>query len=172
MNVKAAPRAAVLVAGGLLLRDCTLLAAGLVLCSVHVEQRLDAAPDRSRAWLCCVLDGLLLLLGGSLLAAHTAAVFFGWLPMRTDTGALASAALLLVATLGGLAWREITVRHVAAVVGWRHRPPRTRACQGSTAPSPPWSPSSSSSTARIAWDRRPRDSPPRTTSAEHALPCR
>ena len=112
-----AVRAWVLLATGVALRDCTLLAAAvLLLCGSHRE-RLDAMPDRAHAWLRCLLGGALLLLAGSLLAAHTGSVFFGWWPRGETSLPVLAWVLPPVVALGGLAWRDITLLHVVAAVG-------------------------------------------------------
>ena len=120
MNTNAI-RASIVLAVGVALRDCALLAAGVLLLAARLDERLDAAPDRTRAWLRCLLGGALLIAAGSLLAAHTGSVVFGWWPV--DTRGMPSLALALtlvtapVAALGGLAWREVSPRHLVAAVG-------------------------------------------------------
>lgn len=110
-------RALILLAAGVALRDCVLLAGSVLLWSIHLHERVDASPDRAHAWLRCLLDGGLMLFAGSLLALHTVVVFFSWWPGATNATPLLTTALLLVAALGGLGWRELTVRHGLAALG-------------------------------------------------------
>jgi hypothetical protein len=112
-----AVRAAILLAVGLVLRDCALLAAGVLLLAARMEDRLDATPDRAHAWLRCLLGGALLVVAGSLLAAHTGSVFLGWWPVSQGAVPLLALVLAPVVTLGGLAWREVSPLHLAAAVG-------------------------------------------------------
>jgi hypothetical protein len=112
-----AVRAAVLLATGAALRDCALLASGvLLLCAGH-RDRLDAMPDRAHAWLRCLLGGALLLLAGSLLAAHTGSVFFGWWPRGETSLPMLAWVMPPVVALGGLAWRDVTLPHAVAALG-------------------------------------------------------
>jgi hypothetical protein len=110
-------RALILLAAGMALRDCVLLAGSVLLWSVHLNERVDACPDRAHAWLRCLLGGALLLLAGGLLAAHTAVVFFGWWPGAMNEAPRTATALLLVVVLGGFAWRELSLRHGLAALG-------------------------------------------------------
>lgn len=126
-------RAAILLAAGVALHDCVLLAGAVLLWSVHRNQRFEASPDRARAWLHCLLDGALLLLAGSLLAAHTAVVFFGWWPGTANATPPLAMALLLVAAFGGLAWRELSLRHGVVALG-------AAAALAATLPWTPWAP--------------------------------
>jgi hypothetical protein len=112
-----AARAVALLVLGIALRDCVMLAASVLMYSEHLSQRLHACPDRAHAWPRCVLNGAALLGAGAVLAAHTAVTFFGWWPAAHPLGGLASAALLLVVALGGLHWRQLTIRHAAIVLG-------------------------------------------------------
>lgn len=112
-----AVRATVLLGVGLLLRDCALLAAGVLLLGAHTQERLDACPDRTHAWLRCLLGGALLVAAGGLLATHTSSVFLGWWPVGHDAVPLLALALAPVVALGGLAWREVSSLHLAAAVG-------------------------------------------------------
>jgi sugar phosphate permease len=104
-------RAALLLAAGVALRDCLLLATGTLVFGIHQQQRLAACPDREHAWLRCVIDGSALLAVGALLAAHTAAVSLGWWPSWTPLHAVAAATLALVVAVGGLAAQQLTWRH-------------------------------------------------------------
>lgn len=115
--VNHAARAALLLLLGVVLRDCVMLAASVLVWSEHLSQRLHACPDRAHAWPRCVLNGAALLGAGAALATHTAVTFFGWWPASHPLSGLASAALLLVVALGGLHWRQLTVRHAAIVLG-------------------------------------------------------
>ena len=124
-------RAALLLAAGVVLRDCVLLAGCVVLWSLHLNERVDASPDRAHAWLRCLLDGALLLLAGGLLALHTAAVVFGWWPGATNATPLLSIALLLMAALGGLGWRELSLHHGLVAIG-------ALAALATTTPWAPW----------------------------------
>lgn len=110
-------RALVLLGAGLALRDCVLLAGSVVVWSVHLHERIEASPDRAHAWLRCLVDGALLLLAGGLLALHTAVVVFSWWPGATNAAPLLTLALLLVAALGGLGWRELSLRHGLVAIG-------------------------------------------------------
>jgi hypothetical protein len=112
-----AVRAAVLLAVGVLLRDCALLAAGVLLWAAHTQDRLDACPDRAHAWLRCLLGGALLVAAGGLLAAHTSSVFLGWWPVGRDAVPLLPLVLAPVVALGGLAWRELSPLHLTAALG-------------------------------------------------------
>jgi hypothetical protein len=112
-----AVRAGILLAVGVALRDCALLAAGVLLLAARMEDRLDDAADRAHACLRCLLGGALLVVAGGLLAAHTSSVFLGWWPV--GNGAVPAQALVLapVVALGGLAWREVSLLHLAAALG-------------------------------------------------------
>ena len=113
-------RAAILLAVGAALRDCALLAAGVLLLCANHRDRLDDIPDRAHAWLRCLIGGALLVTAGSVLAAHTGSVFFGWWPVgpwRLPMGAWVFWALPPIVALGGLAWREITLPHAVAALG-------------------------------------------------------
>ncbi len=110
-------RAAILLATGMALRDCALLAAGVLLLCARHRDRLDAMPDRAHAWLRCMLGGALLLLAGSLLAAHTGSVFFGWWPRGETSLPMLAWVLPPVVALGGLAWRDVTLPHAVAALG-------------------------------------------------------
>ncbi len=114
-----AARASVLLAAGAALRDCTLLAAGVLLLGAHLRSRFDASPDRAHAWLQCLLGGAVLLVAGGLLAAHTGSVYLGWWPVTAQAPlGLALAPLLVpVVAIGGLAWRDVTRLHAAAALG-------------------------------------------------------
>ena len=112
-----AVRALILLAAGVALRDCVLLAGSVLLWSIHLHERVDASPDRAHAWLRCLLDGGLMLLAGGLLALHTAVVVFNWWPGATNATPLLTTALLLVAALGGLGWRELSLRHGLVAIG-------------------------------------------------------
>jgi hypothetical protein len=110
-------RAGLLLATGAALRDCALLAAGvLLLCADH-RDRLDDIPDRAHAWLRCLIGGALLVVAGSLLAAHTGSVFFGWWPRGDTSLPMWAWVLPPVVAVGGLAWREITLPHAVAALG-------------------------------------------------------
>jgi hypothetical protein len=115
--VNHAARAAVLLLLGAALRDCLLLAAGLLVWSEHRAQGLDACPDRAHAWLRCLTNGAVLLAGGSLLALHTASVAFGWWPRLLEVNALVSATLALAMAIGGLSIDDLTRRHAAIALG-------------------------------------------------------
>jgi hypothetical protein len=112
-----AVRAAILLLLGAALRDCVLLGSAALVWGLHQQQRLDACPDRAHAWLRCVLDGTTLLVAGALLAAHTAAVAFGWWPATPHFDAFVSAALALVIAVGGLAPEQLTRRHAPIALG-------------------------------------------------------
>jgi hypothetical protein len=114
-----AARASVLLAAGAAVRDCTLLAAGVLLLCAHQHDRLDGTPDRAHAWLRCLLGGALLLAAGSLLAAHTGSVYVGWWPVAAQAllGLALAPLLVPVVAIGGLAWREVTPLHAAAALG-------------------------------------------------------
>ena len=112
-----AVRAGILLAVGVALRDCALLAAGVLLLAARVEDRLDACPDRAHAWLRCLLGGALLVIAGGLLAAHTSSVFLGWWPVGHGAAPMLALVLAPVAALGGLAWREVSLLHLAAALG-------------------------------------------------------
>lgn len=124
-------RAVILLAAGVALRDCVLLAGSVVLWSMHLNERVEASPDRAHAWLRCLLDGALLLLAGGLLALHTAVVVFSWWPGATNTAPLLTVALLLVVAFGGLGWRELSLRHGLVAVG-------ALAALATTTPWAPW----------------------------------
>ena len=112
-----AVRAGFLLATGAALRDCALLAAGvLLLCASH-RDRLDDIPDRAHAWLRCLIGGALLVTAGSLLAAHTSSVFFGWWPRSEMSLPMLAWLLPPVVALGGLTWREVTLPHAVAALG-------------------------------------------------------
>jgi hypothetical protein len=112
-----AVRAAILLVTGAALRDCALLGAGvLLLCASH-RDRLDDIPDRAHAWLRCLIGGALLVTAGSLLAAHTGSVFFGWWPVGQWRLPMWAWVLPPIVALGGLAWREITLPHAVAALG-------------------------------------------------------
>ena len=112
-----AMRAGVVLAVGVALRDCVLLASGVfLLCASH-RDRLDATPDRAHAWLRCLIGGALLVAAGSLLAAHTGSVFFSWWPVGEWRLPMWAWVLAPVVALGGLAWREITLPHAVAALG-------------------------------------------------------
>jgi len=128
-----AARAAVLLAAGVALRDCALLASAVLLLCASQRDRLDATPDLAHAWLRCLLGGALLVSVGSLLAAHTGSVFFGWWPMDEHPWPMLAWVLPPVAALGGLAWREITALHAAAALG-------APAALLATAHGAPWAP--------------------------------
>jgi hypothetical protein len=110
-------RAAILLAVGVALRDCALLAAGVLLLCASQREQLDATPDRAHAWLRCLIGGALLLAAGGLLAAHTGSVFFGWWPRGETSLPMPAWVLPPVVALGGLAWREVTRLHAVAAVG-------------------------------------------------------
>lgn len=115
MNI--AVRTGVLLAVGAAMRDCALLAAGGLLLAACMEERLDACPDRAHAWLRCLLGGALLVVAGSLLAAHTGSVLLGWWPVGQGAVPWLALALAPVVALGGLAWREVSPLHLAAALG-------------------------------------------------------
>lgn len=117
MTMNTAARAWVLLAAGAALRDCALLAAGVLLLCAGQHDRLDATPDRAHAWLRCLLGGALLFVAGSLLAAHTGSVFFGWWPRGETSLPMLAWVLPPVVALGGLAWRDVTLLHTVAAVG-------------------------------------------------------
>ncbi len=110
-------RAWVLLATGAGLRDCTLLASGVLLLCASQHGRLDSTPDRAHAWLRCLLGGALLFAAGSLLAAHTGSVAAGWWPVTGPQLPLLAWALPPLLALGGLAWRDVTPLHLAAALG-------------------------------------------------------
>ena len=110
-------RAGLLLAAGMAMRDCALLAAGVLLLCASQSDRLDATPDRVHAWLRCLIGGALLLVAGSLLAAHTGSVFFGWWPRGETSLPMLAWVLPPVVALGGLAWREVTLAHAVAALG-------------------------------------------------------
>ena len=110
-------RAAVLLAIGMAMRECTLLAAGVLLLCANQDERLDAAADRVHAWLRCLIGGALLVTAGSLLAVHTGSVFFGWWPVGQWRLPMLAWVLPPVVALGGLAWRDITPTHAVAALG-------------------------------------------------------
>jgi hypothetical protein len=112
-----AVRAAILLAIGVVLRDCALLAAGVLLLAARMEDRLDACPDRAHAWLRCLLGGALLVVAGSLLAVHAGSVFLGWWPVGQRAAPMLALVLAPVVALGGLAWREVSPQHLAAALG-------------------------------------------------------
>jgi hypothetical protein len=112
-----AVRALILLALGVALRDCLLLGAGVVVWSEHRSQRLDACPDRAHAWVACVLDGGALLAAGTALAAHTAAVLFGWWPRAISIDPFVTATLALAIAIGGLGQGQLKWRHGAIAVG-------------------------------------------------------
>lgn len=110
-------RAGVLLAAGVAMRDCALLAAGVLLLCASQRDRLDATPDRVHAWLRCLIGGALLVMAGSLLAAHTGSIFFGWWPVGPWRLPMLAWVLPPVVALGGLAWREVTLPHAVAALG-------------------------------------------------------
>jgi hypothetical protein len=110
-------RAWVLLAAGAALRDCALLAAGVLLLCAGQHDRLDATPDRTHAWLRCLIGGALLLVAGGLLAAHTGSVFFGWWPRGEAGPSMLAWVLPPVVALGGLAWREVSLLRAVAALG-------------------------------------------------------
>jgi hypothetical protein len=112
-----AVRAAILLATGMALRDCALLGAGVLLLCANHRDRLDDMPDRAHAWLRCLIGGALLVTAGSLLAAHTGSVFFGWWPLGQWRLPMWAWVLPPVVALGGLTWREITLPHAVAALG-------------------------------------------------------
>jgi hypothetical protein len=112
-----AARALALLLLGAALRDCLLLGAGLLVWSEHRARRLDACPDRAHAWMRCVLNGAVLLAVGSLLALHTASVWFAWWPRALELNALVSATLALAIAIGGLSTDDLTRRHAALALG-------------------------------------------------------
>lgn len=112
-----AARAAILLIGGALLRDCLLLAAGVMLLGLHLNQRLDECPDRAHAWLRCLLGGAGLLAAGALLAAHTAAVVLALWPAERLLDPWLGATLALIIAVGGLGAGEVTWRHFALALG-------------------------------------------------------
>ena len=111
-----AVRASILLAVGVALRDCALLASGVLLLSASQRDRLDATPDRAHAWLRCLIGGALLFAAGSLLVAHTGSVFFGWWPVGEKGSSMLGWVLPPVVALGGLAWRDVTMQHAAAAL--------------------------------------------------------
>jgi hypothetical protein len=115
--MQTAARAAILLVGGALLRDCLLLAAGVMLLGLHQHQRLDECPDRAHAWLRCVLGGAWLFVAGALLMAHTTAVVLGWWPSVRHWDPLVSAALALSVAVGGLSTAQVTWRHGLLAAG-------------------------------------------------------
>lgn len=112
-----AARALVLLLLGAALRDCVLLGSAALVWGQHQQQNLDACPDRTHAWLRCVLGGTTLLVIGALLAAHTASVFFGWWPASPRDDTLVLATLALAVAAGGLTSAQLTYRHAVLAIG-------------------------------------------------------
>jgi hypothetical protein len=110
-------RAMVLLVAGLALRDCVLLATGVMVWGIARQQRLTARPDRAHAWLACVIDGGAMLAVGALLAANTALVVLGWWPSWTPLATPVAAALALVVAVGGLTPAQVTRRHLLLGAG-------------------------------------------------------
>jgi hypothetical protein len=112
-----AARAALLLVAGVALRDCVVLATGVMVWGIARQQRLSALPDRAHAWLACVLDGGAMVAAGVLLAANTALVVLGWWPAWTPLDALVAAALSLGVAVGGLTPAQVTWRHLLVGAG-------------------------------------------------------
>jgi hypothetical protein len=163
-----AVRAGFLLATGAALRDCALLAAGVLLLCANHRDRLDDIPDRAHAWLRCLIGGALLVTAGSLLAAHTGSVFFGWWPLGQWRLPMWAWVLPPIVALGGLAWREITLPHAVAALG---QPQCWQLCtgrRGRPAPLQRWPRSTpspmaraTSALSRAAWRRRISSNEPR-----------
>jgi hypothetical protein len=110
-------RATLLLVAGLALRDCVLLATGVMVWVIARQQQLTARSDRAHAWLACMIDGGAMLAVGALLAANTALVVLGWWPSWTPLATPVAAALALVVAVGGLTPAQVTRRHLAIGFG-------------------------------------------------------
>lgn len=103
MPLNLAARAVAALVAGLLLRDCVLLAGGLLLWTAHLHGSLngDGNNDRTHTWLRCVGQGAALIALGFALAGNTLAVVLGMWGDHMNTHPWLAGAILLLLALPG-----------------------------------------------------------------------